>query len=391
MSCIALRPVLSLFVCTAALLGSSACSSELGDPASGPGQEQIEEVDAASSADAEPQPDAEFQPDAQAQDDAGSQLDAQVRPTPDSNDPELAYFEQRGEAVEVYFGGRQIIVEEVDGEHVFEGDILLPDQMVTIEEIVPVFESTEEAEAYQETHGLTARTQAHWPDGIVTYAIDPNLPDQQRVTDAIAHWEANTNIDFVERTDESNYVYFTPGSGCSSYVGQIGGEQNINLADACSTGNTIHEIGHAIGLWHEHSRADRDDYVTVHWDNIQTGRDYNFKTYVEAGWDGAEHTNALDFGSIMMYSPYSFSSNGQPTITKSDGTLYSVQRNGLSDDDIIGLELLYPANAGQPVYENGQFYTISGLTVYRYADAWFYYGNYGWREVRLYQGYWYWA
>jgi len=42
-------------------------------------------------------------------------------------------------------------------------------------------------------------------------------------------------------------------------------------------------------------------------------------------------------------------------------------------------------------YINSEYYTISGLTVFRYSDAWFYYGNYGWREVRLYNKFWYWA
>ncbi|VDM66487.1 unnamed protein product [Strongylus vulgaris] len=34
----------------------------------------------------------------------------------------------------------------------------------------------------------------------------------------------------------------------------------------------IHELLHVIGLWHEHMREDRDQYITVLWDNVQKGK-----------------------------------------------------------------------------------------------------------------------
>jgi hypothetical protein len=49
----------------------------------------------------------------------------------------------------------------------------------------------------------------------------------------------------------------------------------------------------------------------------------------------------LSFASIMMYGPNAFSKNGKPTITKKDGTLYTVQRNALSRNDIAIVNSIY--------------------------------------------------
>jgi hypothetical protein len=303
---------------------------------------------------------------------------------------ELANPEISGNVTEVYYAGNKIPVEEFNGDYIYQGDILIPKNMVTYEPVKLVFEKGETPPAQKSV----GRTSARWPNNTVYYAIDGNLSDQQRVHDAIKHWESKTNLKFVKRSSESNYIYFVSGSGCSSYIGMIGGKQNITLSTSCSTGNTIHEIGHAIGLWHEQSRVDRETYITINYGNIKSGTEHNFYTYEYQGFDGKEYTSTLDFGSIMMYGSYSFSSNGQPTIVKKDGSTFNIQRSGLSSGDVTGVNNMYPYSSGgttetEEIYTNGQYYTIEGLTVLRYNDRWFYKGKWGILEVILVDGTWY--
>jgi len=156
-------------------------------------------------------------------------------------------------------------------------------------------------------------------------------------------------INFTNRGDERN----TEG-GCWSYIGMQGGGQVINLDFHCFTVETVaHEILHALGFYHEHNRFDRDEYVTINWDNIKKDRN-NLKNFEKIKGEDPilPPGRPYDFTSIMHYSAYSRSKNGQKTIEiKNCGELCSPDltlssdvgpRNGeMSWLDMWALNLLY--------------------------------------------------
>lgn len=77
------------------------------------------------------------------------------------------------------------------------------------------------------------------------------------------------NIAFTGQKEFFNYFFYTR---CYSFIGRHGGQQDLSLGRGCdSLGTVLREIMHALGFFHDQSRPDRDKYVKIIVDNIETG------------------------------------------------------------------------------------------------------------------------
>src|ERR1700704_5675710 len=150
-----------------------------------------------------------------------------------------------------------------------------------------------------------------WTNGAVYYVFDSAVTtvNRQNWRDAAATWSATATLTFTEGFGSGNYIYVQNGSGNNSYVGMIGGQQPMNLASWTYRYIIAHEIGHALGLIHEHQRSDRDSYVSISWNYIQNGYESNFQTFTSTNY------GTYDFDSVMHYDKCSFSTDCPPGFT----------------------------------------------------------------------------
>ncbi len=192
---------------------------------------------------------------------------------------------------------------------------------------------------------------ALWTGGIVYYTFDPSVsvPHQRHFLDAAAEWGAFANMTFVVRAAQANYVTVkdVPGlAGGQSAIGMAGGQQFLSMGSGAWNRMTLlHEIGHTLGLLHEHQRSDRDPFVTILTANIVAGAEGNFVQLPTT------NHGPYDFLSVMHYRRDSFSTDPATKNTIVPKAAYSTYLNvmgtqydrPLSTLDRAGMAIMYGA------------------------------------------------
>lgn len=240
-----------------------------------------------------------------------------------------------GETRQLTLRGQTVKVDVVGDLAVVEGDI-----------IVGKLADLERGKLGPQSVFRDAPVDYRWPGGVVPFAFDTSVTDlgRQNALAAMRAWEAVTPVRFVARSSEPDFINFRAGTlpnWCFSSIGRQGGAQDVLLTSSgdCSVSTLTHELGHAIGLWHEQTREDRSHHINIRWANLQDGlcRSAFEEKHIGDGLD----IGAYDLNSLMHYDRFGCSANGEPVYDTIPAGLPANGGQSISPGDAAGVDWLH--------------------------------------------------
>lgn len=204
------------------------------------------------------------------------------------------------------------------GDYLFQSDIVLTRGQA--EEIVEDINHDGSDRTKRQAFRDWRYPRTTWGYG-VAYVFDENASDSVKSAfrKGAKLWSDNTCINIFEDQHGAwpDRIRVFMDQGCWSFVGRVGGEQNLSLGVGCDTvGTAAHELGHALGFFHTHARHDRDQYITVNTFNIKP--DWVSQFALETPATNENYGVTYDPGSIMHYGSTSATFNHQPSMVPKD-------------------------------------------------------------------------
>lgn len=149
-----------------------------------------------------------------------------------------------------------------------------------------------------------------WPNGSIPFMlVGINRDEAKNIIEAMYLWEAASmgRIQFRFQPDNpdgyssTNTLYIVKNEIISGAFGSgyFPDKINVLFLDRFDQRAILHELGHKIGLEHEHQRPDRDMFITIDWAKVDPEYASQF-TYLKP--DLYDYTNyAYDYDSVMHY------------------------------------------------------------------------------------------
>jgi hypothetical protein len=147
-----------------------------------------------------------------------------------------------------------------------------------------------------------------WPGGIIPYDVSKLTVEQQAIAlRAMKRWmDTGAKLKFIPRATEREYINFTgqtdAGNNTSHDGFQKGARTDVNITAFWwrqEEWMPAHELGHVLGFAHEFQRWDRDQFVTIHYENIKPGRAPDYDWIPKTNW--LVGSLPYDYRSIMHY------------------------------------------------------------------------------------------
>jgi hypothetical protein len=148
--------------------------------------------------------------------------------------------------------------------------------------------------------------------GRVPYELPDDHEFKRQILTAIDEIHSKTNVRFIKREyNEADYILFICDKSQHYNSAPVGymeghGAHKVNIRHDI---RSLHELGHVLGLEHEHQRFDRDEHIEILHDNINKDESiwkHDLEAVIASEFTNFSNLTSYDIDSCMHYWCYMY-------------------------------------------------------------------------------------